>query len=422
MAEILGAATTATKYFLEVNQITIDNATFKLFYKATTTLLLACSLLTSSKQFFGDPINCEVDWTNGGAVNEAVLNSYCWMYSSFNIPLNFKGACIKRENDGSALYNSYYQWVSLYLVISALMFYAPRGLWLMLEGGLMKFLAKGATEKIVEDADEKRESLIKTFHDHLHNKYNAYAAWFLCCEQLNFTTVLCQWFITNRFLKYQFIRYGPAVIHYYNLPPEERSLTQGFNPMCEAFPRIASCNYVRYGTGGMQEVRSAICILGLNMINDKIFLVLWFWYGFLTIFGVSRLIYRIVQCSSSKLRYFIIRMHIHRYFHAHGHMRHVEHYINKCSYGDWFVLYQMSRNMNRRFFAEFLTLLSRRVNPDPEVDEDAIEEEEDIVNPLLKKSIDLNNSISKLPMKGEGGLSRFGKKKPFKHHFTFKSV
>ena len=36
MAEILGAATTATKLFLEVNQISIDNWTFKLFYKATT--------------------------------------------------------------------------------------------------------------------------------------------------------------------------------------------------------------------------------------------------------------------------------------------------------------------------------------------------------------------------------------------------
>ena len=47
-------------------------------------------------------------------------------------------------------------------------------------------------------------------------------------------------------------------------------MTHGVNPMCEAFPRIASCNYVRYGTGGMQEVRSAICILGLNMINDKV--------------------------------------------------------------------------------------------------------------------------------------------------------
>ena len=60
MAEILGAATTATKYIFEVNQVTIDNATFKLFYKATTTLLLAFSLITCSKQFFGDPINCEV--------------------------------------------------------------------------------------------------------------------------------------------------------------------------------------------------------------------------------------------------------------------------------------------------------------------------------------------------------------------------
>ena len=49
-------------------------------------------------------------------------------------------------------------------------------------------------------------------------------------------------------------------------------------------------------------------------------------------------------------------------------MRHVKHYFNKSSYGDWFVLYQMSRNMNRRFFAEFLQILSQRVNPDPEME------------------------------------------------------
>jgi hypothetical protein len=48
-------------------------------------------------------------------------------------------------------------------VVSALLFYLPRALWLMMEGGLMKFLAKGATDKIIEDADEKRESLLKTF-------------------------------------------------------------------------------------------------------------------------------------------------------------------------------------------------------------------------------------------------------------------
>ena len=44
----------------QVNQISIDNWTFKLFYKATTTILLACSLLCGTKQFFGEPINCDV--------------------------------------------------------------------------------------------------------------------------------------------------------------------------------------------------------------------------------------------------------------------------------------------------------------------------------------------------------------------------
>ena len=52
--------------------------------------------------------------------------------------------------------------------------------------------------------------------------------------------------------------------------PEERALVHASNPMCEAFPRIAACEYVRYGSGGREDTRSAICILGLNMINDTV--------------------------------------------------------------------------------------------------------------------------------------------------------
>ena len=52
-------------------------------------------------------------------------------------------------------------------------------------------------------------------------------------------------------------------------------------------------------------------------------------------------------------------------------MRHIQHYIANCSIGDWFVLYQMSKNMNKRFFSEFLALLSLKVNPDPDAEDDA---------------------------------------------------
>ena len=39
---------------------------------------------------------------------------------------------------------------------------------------------------------------------------------------------------------------------YYNLPAEESAMAQIKNPMCEVFPRVASCTYWRYGSGGGQ--------------------------------------------------------------------------------------------------------------------------------------------------------------------------
>ena len=86
--------------------------------------------------------------------------------------------------------------------------------------------------------------VVERFQEHLHNKYNMYAFYFFCCEQLNFLVVISIWFITNKFLKYHFFGYGPNVIQYYQMPPEERTMYMT-NPMCEAFPRIAACNYVR---------------------------------------------------------------------------------------------------------------------------------------------------------------------------------
>ena len=73
------------------------------------------------------------------------------------------GNCAKREPDGATLYNTYYQWVAIFLVVQACLFYIPRVAWLRLEGGLMKFLVKDARGKIIDDAQTKRDNLILTF-------------------------------------------------------------------------------------------------------------------------------------------------------------------------------------------------------------------------------------------------------------------
>ena len=61
-----------------------------------------------------------------------------------------------------------------------------------------------------------------------------------------------------------------------------------------------------------------------------------------------------IRCYISDMLYF-------RYLSKNKHVRHIQHYVATCSIGDWFVLYQMSKNMNKRFFAEFLALLSLKV-------------------------------------------------------------
>jgi hypothetical protein len=52
---------------------------------------------------------------------------------------------------------------SAFQVGVAALFYIPRAVWLVMEGGLMKFLTRGVSGKVVEDAARKRETLVKTF-------------------------------------------------------------------------------------------------------------------------------------------------------------------------------------------------------------------------------------------------------------------
>ena len=39
------------------------------------------------------------------------------------------------------------------------------------------------------------------------------------------------------------------------------------DPFCELFPKMAACHYHRYGMGGREDDRHAICILGI--VNNK---------------------------------------------------------------------------------------------------------------------------------------------------------
>ena len=86
------------------------------------------------------------------------------------------------------------------------------------------------------------------------------------------------------------------IFRYYTIEPEERVRLELNDPMCEVFPKMAACRYQRYGMGGREDNRHAICILGLNMVNDKVFLILWIWHCFICTVGIIRILTRTRYC------------------------------------------------------------------------------------------------------------------------------
>jgi hypothetical protein len=104
------------KSVLKFKRVKIDATIFRLSYKFSVTLMIASSILVTSRQFFGDPIDC----VHSHDIPKSVLNTYCWIHSTYTIPSAFwKRISIDVPHPGidktvdpdERRYVKYYQWV-----------------------------------------------------------------------------------------------------------------------------------------------------------------------------------------------------------------------------------------------------------------------------------------------------------------------
>lgn len=74
------------RVILKFDKVRIDNNISRLHYKLTVIVLVVFSLLVTSKQYFGEPIQCHLSQEEG--LN---LDAYCWIFSTFTVKKHFKG-------------------------------------------------------------------------------------------------------------------------------------------------------------------------------------------------------------------------------------------------------------------------------------------------------------------------------------------
>ena len=155
----------------------------------------------------------------------------------------------------------------------------------------------------------------------------------------------------DRFLGGTFFTFGIEVISFALRDDEDR-----IDPVIYVFPRMTKCTFHKFGASGNIESHDALCILPINIFNEKIYVFLWFWFLALGTMTALIVLYRIVIVISPRtraillfLRYRLIRKEC------------INVIVKRAQIGDWFLLYMLGQNIDGMLFKEIVQELSRRL-------------------------------------------------------------
>uniref|UniRef100_A0A6M2DL53 Innexin n=1 Tax=Xenopsylla cheopis TaxID=163159 RepID=A0A6M2DL53_XENCH len=326
---------------LKLDNICIDNNVFRLHYKVTVILLIVFSIVVTSKQYIGDPIDC----ISTAGIKRETFNTYCWIFSTYTV-IDHDG--IKEE-----LPHKYYQWVSFVLVLQAGMFYLPRYMWKCWENGRIKALTQNLVGPLVieeECTTDRKNYLLNYLSEKGNQTHTFYAIRFVICEILNFANVVGQFFMVNLFLGGKFVNYGPAVSIFLSKNFLFDTDVSNNDPMSRIFPKTAKCTLTDYGPSGTKQIKDALCVLPLNIVNEKLYALLWFWFVGLALLSGLALLYRVLVFSCAEVRVWLLLAQTKNI--SKGLIRSL---VYSRHAGDWFILQQLYKNLHPDVFQDIIS-------------------------------------------------------------------
>ncbi|XP_043669137.1 innexin inx7-like [Vespula pensylvanica] len=353
----------------------IDNLVFRLHYRITFLALLMGSLLVSARQYIGEHIKCIAD----SSINSQVIETYCFFTSTFTVVKHMNASYVNggeiphpgvgpiSKND-ETVHHAYYQWVPFVLFFQALLFYLPHYIWRKAEGGRLKALVSGLHlaclglhEKKMkvndkyevpskDDVNKKIQKIRKAFIERIYiNRTWSYYLSF--CEILNFSNVLMQIYLTNWFLGGSFLGLGKIVTN--------NSYSGRMEPLDVVFPKVTKCTFHKYGSSGTIQTHDALCVMALNIINEKIYTFLWYWFiilFFVTMLGlIWRLITMILHSRSEMFNKVLFSMACPGKYNPWNVVRVTREY----HFGDWLFLYYIAKNLDNYVFKDLLERLAQ---------------------------------------------------------------
>ncbi|XP_045178985.2 innexin unc-9-like [Mercenaria mercenaria] len=270
----------------------------------TVCLLLLFAVVVSSGQYVGDPIHCWCPAEFTGTF-VAYTKNYCWISNTYFVPMETGIPRDIAQRQKAEL--NYYQWVPLILVFMAFLFKAPHIIWHLLntKAGInlnkineltdsvhvgkpedreesLKHIAKYIDRWLRQNRNYHRNILVKV-RQRISNvfifcfaKRDGYflTGFYLFTKMLYCVNCVAQFFILDSFLGMDFGGYGFEILSYFREHGEWKETPR--------FPRVTLCDFKIRQLENIQTF-TVQCVLPINLFNEKIFAMIWFWLFFLAI-------------------------------------------------------------------------------------------------------------------------------------------
>lgn len=205
----------------------------------------------------------------------------------------------------------------------------------------------------------KRQAIVDYLY-HSSGHHDWYAARYYFCEILSFVNVIAQMFLLDKLFEGRYLRFGLDVIEYLQQQDQDNHR----NPMTLIFPQQTKCKVYRNGPSASIEYIDALCVLPLNVMNEKIYLFIWFWFVFLSILTFFVLMFGLIIMASPSVRVYMLNMRFKM-----SQLDHLDTIVRKATIGDWFLLYLVGKNIDSYIMKDIIKDLALRYNEGKEYDQ-----------------------------------------------------
>ena len=148
--------------------------------------------------------------------------------------------------------------------------------------------------------------------------------------------------LLNKFFGYSLTTYGTNLLKFTG----EEHLART-DPMIVMFPRITKCTYQIYGASGSIESNDLMCVMPLNVINEKIFVFLWVWLIMLTMLTTTAILNRILTLFVPAISRGLLQRH--------SHLRiPIGNFGKNLQYGDFLLLFMIEKNVDTLSFTALM--------------------------------------------------------------------